>query len=291
MNLRCVDFPKQMKHISPALMERVIVLALEEDLGTAGDITAQSVLGAVEEPKTARIISKESGVICGLEVLKTVYHKIDNRLTIELLKNEGDWVEKGDRIVQIEGRAIAITKGERTALNFLGMMSGVATKTRILSDLIKNYHTKLIDTRKTIPGLREFQKYAVYIGGGFNHRIGLYDMVLIKDNHIAAAGGITKAVALARSAHPEMVVEVETESLDQVEEALGTDADIIMLDNMDNSSIRKALNTIGTAKLTEVSGNVDEKRLVELAKIGVDFVSMGGLTHTIKPLDLSLLID
>lgn len=286
-----IDFPKRMDKIPPIQMKKIVDLSIEEDIGREGDITSRSILGRMHIDSNAVILAKEEGVICGTDIVKYVYSLIDKTLKLDVLITDGSAVKSKDIIIKIEGNAGSITRGERTALNFLGLLSGVSTKVNRLTGLIKNYNTKLLDTRKTIPGLRALQKYAVYKGGGFNHRIGLYDMILIKENHITSSGGITNAVSLAKAMYPGIVIETEVETLDQVKEALQTKTDIIMLDDMDNETVKKALLIIDNEKYVEVSGNVDEKRLVELAQIGVDYVSMGALTHTVKPLDISLLIE
>lgn len=290
MPIQTVDFPKRIQSIDPLLLDSIISLAIREDLGTLGDITTQALLERLEKTVSAEIIAKEDGVICGVEVLREVYKRISTGLEVTTMKYDGETVHSGDVIVHLSGKPSWITSGERVALNFLGLMSGVATKTRKYARLLEGTPTRLLDTRKTLPGLREFQKYAVLTGGGCNHRIGLYDMVLIKENHIAAVGSISRAVELAKRSFPETVVEIEVESMEQVAEALKTEADVVMLDNMDNSMVEKAFSLLKGKKLVEVSGNITEERLSTLGKIGVDFVSMGALTHTVKPLDISLLI-
>jgi nicotinate-nucleotide pyrophosphorylase (carboxylating) len=189
----------------------------------------------------------------------------------------------------VEGRAVSVLTGERLALNFMQRLSGIATRTRAAADEVKGFPVKILDTRKTTPGLRLLEKYAVRTGGGFNHRIGLFDGILIKDNHIKAAGGITPAVKAARGHAPHTLkIEVEVENLDMVREALHAGADIIMLDNMTNELMAQAVKLIDKKALTEASGNMDEKNLREVAATGVDFISMGALTHTVKPMDISL---
>lgn len=289
-----IDFPKHIDKLSPNFLKALIELAIQEDLNGIGDITTNAIFKGIEtHRKRAKVVTKERGIVCGVEVFKSVYAVAASSIaiTITVLKQDGDLVHSGDIILEIEGNSTAITTGERVAINFLGLLSGVATRVNYLTNLIKHTSTRLLDTRKTIPGMRELQKYAVRIGGGHNHRLGLYDMILIKENHIRTVGGIKKAVELARSEYPQIVVEVETATLTDIEEALQTDADILMLDNMDNATVSKAQTIIDGEKWVEVSGNVDEQRLIELAEIGVDFVSMGELTHTVKPLDISLLVD
>lgn len=289
-----IDFPKHIDKLSPNFLKALIELAIQEDLNGIGDITTNAIFKGIEtHRKRAKVVAKERGIVCGVEVFKSVYAVAASSIaiTITVLKQDGDLVHSDDIILEIEGNSTAITTGERVAINFLGLLSGVATRVNYLTNLIKHTSTRLLDTRKTIPGMRELQKYAVRIGGGHNHRLGLYDMILIKENHIRTVGGIKKAVELARAEYPQIVVEVETATLTDIEEALQTDADILMLDNMDNATVSKAQTIIDGEKWVEVSGNVDEQRLIELAEIGVDFVSMGELTHTVKPLDVSLLVE
>lgn len=291
MPKKIIDFPKKITNLNYEKLKHLIELSIKEDFGDKGDITSRTLLKELKNNVEAKVIAKENGVICGLEIVDIVYNYINPDIKIEFFKKDGDLVSKGDIILKLYGIPLSITEGERISLNFLGMMSGISTKVNKLVDLIKGSTTKLLDTRKTLPGLREIEKYAVSMGGGYNHRLGLYDMILIKDNHIAAVGSIKRAVELAKEQFPEnMVIEIEVGNLNQVEEALTTEADILMLDNMNNQMIKEAIKLINNEKYIEVSGNVDENRLIELAEIGVDFVSMGALTHTIKPIDLSLLI-
>lgn len=290
MNKYQIPFPKCMDQIDLNEVSELIERTLKEDLGEAGDLTSQALMAGNPPDVSAKVIAKESGVICGLPLFLEVYRRIDPNLKLTCKVKDGDSVGRMDTVVELFGNPASITSGERSALNFLGLLSGVSTKARHLSDVLKGTPTRLLDTRKTIPGLRNLQKYAVHMGGGCNHRIGLYDMILIKENHIAAAGGVTRAVELAKGKYPEILVEVELESLEQVREALNTKAEVFMLDNMNNDMVKEALKIIDDRRYVEVSGNVDEKRLRELGEIGVDFVSMGALTHTVKPLDLSLLI-
>ncbi|OHD53628.1 MAG: nicotinate-nucleotide diphosphorylase (carboxylating) [Spirochaetes bacterium GWF1_51_8] len=289
-----LDFPKRIQKVSPGLLKDLIEIAVREDLDGIGDITTQALFKNIsEDTRSARVTAKERGVVCGIDVALAVYSIVSNQSGVEIMprKLDGEIAEKGETILTLKGRPSGITTGERIALNFMGILSGVATKTRRYADLISGSSTRLLDTRKTLPGMRELQKYAVATGGGYNHRMGLYDMILIKDNHISAVRSLTKAVELAKAAYPFVPIEVETTTIEQVAEAVETEADILMLDNMNNDLVREALRIIGGSKYIEVSGNVDEKRLVELAGIGADFVSMGELTHTVKPLDLSLLFD
>ncbi len=286
-----IDFPKKMTHISRHLTERIIKIAIEEDLDGVGDITTLSLFSNVRHTVTARIIAKENGIVCGIPIAEKVFSMTSGELDFKAQKDDGDAVKAGETLIILTGNPSAITTGERIALNFMGMMSGVASKVHRLTQNLKGTSLRLLDTRKTLPGLREFQKYAVHKGGGYNHRIGLYDMFLIKENHIRAVGSIQQAVKKAKTAYPAIPIEIEVEDLSEVRQALETQADIIMLDNMSNEEIQEAVTLIGDQKWIEASGNVTKDRLSELAKVGVDFVSMGALTHTVKPLDISLLLD
>lgn len=290
MKRKKINFPKTVSAVSSNTLGRLVVYALAEDLQVSGDITSDALFGRDDPVVDARVSAKENGVLCGMDAVETVYQTVDSSLSLKRKKRDGDAVKKGDVLFTLRGKTTSILKGERTALNFLGLLSGIATRVSSLASSIKKYKTVVLDTRKTLPGLRELEKYAVAVGGGRNHRMGLYDMVLIKENHVTAAGGVTAAVERARKKHRDIPVEIEVETLEQVDEALGTDADILMLDNMNNAMVKKSLERIGRRKYVEVSGNVDEKRLVELARLGVDFVSMGSLTHTIRNFDVSLRI-
>jgi nicotinate-nucleotide pyrophosphorylase (carboxylating) len=268
-------------------MDEIIKRALEEDIGS-GDITT---LATVSQDRQTEglFIAKEEGVVCGLPVLKRVYETLDASIKIECIANEGDLVQKGDVIARISGNAQNILTGERVALNFLQRLSGIATRTRWAVREIAGTKAVITDTRKTTPGLRLLEKYAVRIGGGSNHRFNLADGILIKDNHISAAGGIRQAVALARKAAPHMLkIEVETENFAQIEEALQSGADIIMLDNMGIENMKQAVSMIGGRALVEASGNMGDKDLLAVAQTGVDIISIGALTHTVRAMDISL---
>lgn len=264
-----------------------IIRALKEDI-TSEDVTTNSI---IREGKKgyADLICKEDGVIAGLGVFARVFQILDKEFLFETSYEDGDFLNKGDLIGKVTGDMRTLLSGERTALNYLQRMSGIATYTMSLSEEIKEYPIKLLDTRKTTPNMRPFEKYAVRVGGGHNHRYNLSDGILIKDNHIGAAGSITKAIELAREYAPFVrKIEVEVESLEMVKEALEAKADIIMLDNMDYETMKKAIEIIGGKAQTECSGNVTKGRLKEIAKIGVDFVSCGALTHSAPILDISL---
>lgn len=264
-----------------------ILSALQEDI-TGEDVTTNAIM---PEPKEGRadLICKEDGIICGLDVFARTFYLLDEKSHFDTDVKDGDFVKKGQVIGVIYGNIHALLTGERTALNYLQRMSGIATFTRSLADELKGTKTTLLDTRKTTPNMRLFEKYAVKIGGGTNHRYNLTDGVLIKDNHIGAAGSITKAVELAKAYAPFVrKIEVEVESLEQLDEALAAGADIIMLDNMDNDTMREAVKRVAGKAQTECSGNVTKERLREIADVGVDFVSAGALTHSAPIMDVSL---
>lgn len=268
-------------------IDKVIQLSLEEDM-PFGDITTENIISE-DSRSSARFIAKEDGVLAGMPVVERTFYLIDPRVKLEILCTDGTSVRKGDVIARIEGPTGAILKGERTALNLLQRLSGVATRTQGLARLIADTPTKVVDTRKTTPGLRYLEKYAVRVGGGQNHRFSLSDGVLIKDNHIKAAGGIKPAVAAVRGKIPHTIrIEVEAESLDMVREALEADADIIMLDNMSEEQMAQAVKMIGGRALTEASGDIDEDRIRRVAETGVDIISVGRITHSVKSLDISL---
>lgn len=270
-----------------SIVDEIIWRALKEDM-PMGDLTTDSTVPA-GEVCSARLIAKEDGVIAGLDVFERVFALLDPKIYIERYVNEGDYVEAGTKIMHISGNARAMLKAERTALNLLQRMSGIASATRKFADIFKGTRSKIVDTRKTAPGLRYLDKYAVRAGGGTNHRFCLSDGVLIKDNHIKAAGGIKPAVQRAREAIPHTIrIEVETESMEQVKEALEAGADIIMLDNMKPESMKEAVEYINGRALTEASGNITLERAEVIAKTGVDLVSSGSLTHSVKAMDISL---
>ena len=268
-------------------MDRYLLLALEEDI-TSEDVSANAVmnrpcLGEVE------LICKQSGVLAGLQVFSRVFELLDERFTMESFCADGDRVEPGQRLALLRGDIRALLSGERTALNFLQRMSGIATHTAELVSLLQGSGITLLDTRKTTPNLRIFEKYAVTVVGGTNHRYNLSDGVMLKDNHIGAAGGIKPAVARARAYAPFVrKIEVETETLEQVREAVEAGADIIMLDNMDPETMKEAVALIAGRAQTECSGNVTAEKIAQLRDIGVDYISSGALTHSSPILDLSL---
>ena len=263
----------------------LVALALEEDIG-GGDITAALV--GESESATATVITREAGVLCGTQFVDAVFHAVDPTLSVRWSRHDGDAIAENEVLFSVSGRARSILTGERAALNFLQMLSGTATSTASLARLIEGTSSTLLDTRKTIPGFRVAQKYAVTCGGGANHRVGLYDAFLIKENHIAACGGIAQAVETARSMAPGKPVEVEVESLEELAQALSAGADRVMLDNFALDDMRQAVAMNAGQSQLEASGNVTEATLADIAATGVDFISVGALTKVIKPLDLSM---
>ncbi len=268
-------------------VDELILMALREDI-TSEDITTNSVMrercmGTVE------LICKENGVIAGLDVFKRVFELLDSETEVEFFCKDGDRVENGQKLGVITGDIRVLLSGERTALNFLQRMSGIATYTSSVAKLLEGTKTKLLDTRKTTPNMRVFEKYAVKVGGGYNHRFNLSDGILLKDNHIGAAGGVRQAVEMAREYAPFVrKIEVEVENLDMLKEALEAKADIIMLDNMSVEDMKTAVALCKGKAETECSGNVTKENVARLVDIGVDYISSGALTHSSPILDLSL---
>lgn len=268
-------------------MDDYIIHALKEDI-TSEDVSTNAVMPERKQG-TAQLICKAGGIICGLEVFERTFELLDDTFRFETEVKDGDAVKKGQLLGVLYGDIRALLSGERTALNFLQRMSGIATVTSEYAKELKGTNTTLLDTRKTTPNMRPFEKYAVTVGGGRNHRYNLSDGVLLKDNHIGAAGSVTKAIKMAKDYAPFVrKIEIETETLDQVKEAVDAGADIIMLDNMDNDTMKKAVALINGRAQTECSGNVTKERLREIAAIGVDYVSSGALTHSAPVLDVSL---
>ncbi|HDK7166537.1 TPA: carboxylating nicotinate-nucleotide diphosphorylase [Clostridium botulinum] len=268
------------------LVDEILKSAIKEDLSFE-DITTESI---VKENRKAKVdlIAKEDGIIAGLEVFIRVFLLIED-VDAKFYIKDGDKVHKDEKIGEVFGNVKTLLTAERVALNFLQRMSGIATLTRQFVDELKSTKTKLLDTRKTTPNLRIFEKYAVRVGGGFNHRFGLNDGILIKDNHINAAGGIKNAIALAKNSAPFVrKIEVEVENLEQLEEALDCKADIIMLDNMSLDMMKEAIYIIDGRAITEASGNVTLDKIKNIANCGVDYISTGSLTHSFKVLDLSM---
>ena len=260
---------------------------LAEDVGS-GDLTSEALLpeGAVT---TGIIHAKDTGILCGVEVARQVFRVLDPSLTFEAMAKDGDKLEPATLIAKVAGSARSVLTGERLALNLLQHLSGIATRTKKLADLAKPYGTRVVDTRKTTPGLRLLEKYAVRTGGGHNHRLGLYDAILIKDNHIAVAGGVKEALARAKAYASHMTrIEIEVESLAQAKEALEGGADVIMLDNMAPEAMKECVEMIDHRAVVEASGGIDEHNLEAAAAAGVDVISIGALTHSVKALDISL---
>lgn len=268
-------------------IDEYLLNALKEDI-TSEDVTTNAVMPEAKQGKVD-LICKEDGIICGLEVFERVFKLLDENTVFETELQDGDEVKNGDLMGVVKGDIRALLSGERVALNYLQRMSGIATFTRSLAKELEGSGTKLLDTRKTTPNMRPFEKYAVTVGGGYNHRYNLSDGVLLKDNHIGAAGGIRQAVYMAREYAPFVrKIEIETENLEMVSEALEAGADIIMLDNMDDETMKEAVKMIDGRAETECSGNVTKERLAAIREIGVDYVSSGALTHSAPIMDISL---
>lgn len=268
-------------------IERIIRLALEEDIGS-GDISTRF-LELDPVSSQAFMIAKATGILAGVEIAKAVFHAVDKTLKITLYRKDGDSVLPKDEIMRIEGRAASILQGERTALNFLQRLSGIATLTSTLVARLEGTKARLLDTRKTTPLLRNLEKYAVRIGGGYNHRFGLYDMVMLKENHIRAAGGISEAVKRIKRHNTTYKLEVEVTNILELEEAVKAGVDRVMLDNMSLDEIKACVKRFGKAVELEVSGGVTATNIRGIAKTGVHYISSGALTHSYKSLDISLL--
>ena len=277
-----------MNNISMKLnADNFIMLALQEDI-TGEDITTNSVMRDYQRGEV-ELICKEDGVIAGLDVFKRVFELLDEKTEVIFTCADGAEVKKGQKLGLVRGDIRVLLSGERTALNYLQRMSGIATYTRKIADLLKGSKTKLLDTRKTTPGMRIFEKYAVKIGGGYNHRYNLSDGILLKDNHIGAAGGVKEAVMMAKEYAPFVrKIEVEVENLEMLKDALEAGADIIMLDNMSIEDMKEAVRLTAGRAETECSGNVTKENVAKLVDIGVDYISSGALTHSSPILDLSL---
>jgi len=274
--------PIRIEHIK-SLIEQALI----EDIGK-GDITTNALIPDTMT-SAATMVAKASGIVAGLDVAEAVFRFLSPQIIWNPLVKDGDKVEKGTILVEMSGPFRALLSGERLALNFLQRMSGIATMTYLFVAQVADYGTKILDTRKTVPGLRLLDKYAVKAGGGENHRIGLYDMVLIKDNHIKVAGGIKKAVEQIRNKVPSRIkIEVETTTIAEVEEALEMAVDIIMLDNMSNDTMKTCVKLINHRAKVEASGNMNLERVKEVAATGVDYISIGALTHSVTALDISM---
>ena len=274
-------------------IEEDVKAALSEDLGGTLDLTNDTTAQLIDKDTKAiaKIITREDGILCGTAWASETFKKVDPNLVITWHKQDADAIFANDVLVEIQGNARAILIAERTALNFLQFLSGTASVTHCYSKLLHKTVTKLLDTRKTIPRYRQAQKYAVICGGGVNHRMGLYDAFLIKENHIKACGSIEKAVDKARTLQPGKSIELEVENIDELNKAIEAGADIVMLDNFSNKQVQEAVTIANGRCKLEVSGNITDERLLELAKTGVDYVSSGALTKHVKALDLSLLIE
>lgn len=268
-------------------VDEIIVNALKEDINYVD--VASDYLIPEDQRDNAYFVAKADGVLCGLSVAMRVFALLDDTFEAKLYKHDGDKMQKGDLIAEFSGKTVLLLKGERTALNLLQHMSGIATATAAAVELVKGTNAQITDTRKTLPGLRALQKYAVTCGGGKNHRFNLSDGAMLKDNHIDAGGGITNAVNALRGKLGHMVkIEVETRDLAEVREALAAGADIIMLDNMSNEMMREAVQIIDGRAKTEASGGITLETIAEVAKTGVDIISLGALTHSVKAFDISM---
>ena len=266
-------------------LRQAVENALMEDIGS-GDITAELI--PAEGTAVAHVISREQAIVCGQEWVDEVFRRLDSEIMVEWHCNDGEMVTADQQLFTVRGNARAILTGERTALNFLQLLSATATNARVYADLVADTDVILLDTRKTIPGLRTAQKYAVVCGGCQNHRVGLFDAFLIKENHITACGSIAAAVAQARSNHPDRQVEVEVEDLQQLQQALDAGADVIMLDNFTNNQLREAVRVNAHRARLEASGGVTRQTIRSIAKSGVDFISIGALTKDASAIDLSM---
>lgn len=268
-------------------VDHLILSALKEDISSE-DVTTNAVMKEAVQGEV-ELICKEEGVIAGLPVFERVFHLLDNQTSVEFFCKDGDKVQKGQLMGKITGDIRVLLSGERVALNFLQRMSGIATYTRQVADLLSGSDIQLLDTRKTTPNMRIFEKYAVRVGGGQNHRYNLSDGILLKDNHIGAAGSVTAAVRMAKEYAPFVrKIEIETETLDMVREAVEAGADIIMLDNMSTEEMQEAIRIIAGRAQTECSGNVTKENIQRFASLGIDYISSGALTHSAPILDISL---
>lgn len=271
-------------------IQDIIKRALQEDIGHQ-DITTDNLVDK-EQRSRGVFLAKAAGIVAGIHVAQEVFRCLDHDIQFTVVKNDGEKIAPGDTLAVVAGRTRSLLKGERVALNFLQRLSGIATRTNHMVELIRYEKAEIVDTRKTTPGLRRLEKYAVSVGGARNHRFGLYDGALIKDNHIKAAGGIQKAISTLRTRIPHTIkIEVEVENLEQLQEALEARADIIMLDNMDIDTLHQAVEITAGQALLEASGGIIEANLVEVARTGVDFISIGALTHSAGSLDISFNLE
>lgn len=285
----------------PTTLEKLLEMAFSEDLGHLGDVTSDAIF-TDNKTDIYWLVAKQDGVLCGSDIFRSAFNYLDReypdkrssyvKSEVEFYFSDGDYLKNGQKVAKIEGSLNTLLKGERVALNFISHLSGIATQVRNWTNLISsiaNTNTKILDTRKTLPGWRQLQKYAVKCGGGSNHRMGLYDMVMIKDNHIDGVGSITKAVEMVRSKWgSRFKIEVETRDLTEVQEALDLGVDVIMLDNMDIVTMADAVKIVNRKAATEASGNMTLERVKDVAATGVDFISVGALTHSVTAFDFSL---
>lgn len=274
--------------LAPILIEPVVRAALLEDLGRAGDLTTDSIVPVEARADTA-LVARKRGVVAGLDLARIAFNLIDPDIAFEVVTPDGSAISPGDTLAEVRGPARGILTAERVALNFLSHSSGIASTTREIVDAVKGYKAMVVTTRKTIPGLRTVQKYAVRMGGGGNHRFGLDDAVLIKDNHVAVAGGIAAAVERARAGVGHLVkIELEVDTMAQLEEALAIGVDAVLLDNMGPAELKKAVDLVAGRAVTEASGGITPDTAPEIAASGVDLISIGWLTHSNKALDIGL---
>ncbi|MFL2829687.1 MAG: carboxylating nicotinate-nucleotide diphosphorylase [Alphaproteobacteria bacterium] len=276
-----------MKILSNPQLKKIVKLAIKEDLGKLGDITSNTVL-TKRDKATFHFVSRAKGILCGINIAKIVYELLDDKIIFTSFKKDGDLIKKNEILAKVEGPAISLLTGERTALNFLTHLSGIATSTSMMVKLILHTDTKILCTRKTTPGLRNIEKYAVKVGGGINHRIGLFDAILIKDNHIAIAGSISNALKKVKKLKNRIKIEIEVDNLKQFKEAIKFNPDVIMLDNFKINDLKKAVKLGQKKVILEASGKIDYLNVAKIAATGVNFISSGWITHSSKSLDIGL---
>ena len=276
-----------MKILSDPQLKKIVRLAIKEDLGELGDITSNTVL-TKRDRATFHFVSRAKGILCGINIVKIVYELLDEKIKFTSFKKDGDPIKKNEILAKVEGPAMGLLTGERTALNFLTHLSGIATSTSMMVKLISHTDTKILCTRKTTPGLRNLEKYAVKVGGGINHRLGLFDAILIKDNHIAIAGSISNALKKVKKLKNKIKIEIEVDNLKQFKEALKFNPDVIMLDNFKINDLKKAVKLGQKKVILESSGKIDYSNVEKIAATGVNFISSGWITHSSKSLDIGL---
>ena len=276
-----------MKILSDPQLKKIVRLAIKEDLGELGDITSNTVL-TKQDRATFHFVSRAKGILCGINIVKIVYELLNEKIKFTSFKKDGDSIKKNEILAIVEGPAIDLLTGERTALNFLTHLSGIATSTSMMVKLISHTDTKILCTRKTTPGLRNLEKYAVKVGGGINHRLGLFDAILIKDNHIAIAGSISNALKKVEKLKNKIKIEIEVDNLKQFKEALKFNPDVIMLDNFKINDLKKAVKLGQKKVILESSGKIDYSNVEKIAATGVNFISSGWITHSSKSLDIGL---